>query len=77
MVKVYVLDKNKKRRFDPRAYPDKYLEFTLHKTNFDSMGAIGVLGKFISMRPNNFGIAGNKVIIGKEFSLIFSRIKEE
>jgi len=62
MVKIFVLDKkNKKRRFDTRAYPDKYLEFTLHKTNFDSMGAIGLLSKFLTMKPNNFGIAGNKV----------------
>jgi len=62
MVKIFVLDKkNKKRRFDSRVYPDKYLEFTLHKTNFDSMGAIGILSKFLQMRPNNFGLAGNKV----------------
>jgi len=61
MIRIYVVDsKNKKRRFDRREFPEKYLEFTLHKTNFDSMGAIGLLSKFLNMKPNNFGIAGNK-----------------
>jgi len=63
MIRIYVVDsKNKKRRFDRREFPEKYLEFTLHKTNFDSMGAIGLLSKFLNMKPNNFGIAGNKVL---------------
>ncbi len=61
MVRVYVVDnKNKKRRSDPRNFPEKYLEFTLHKTNFDSMGSIGILSKFMNIKPNNFAIAGNK-----------------
>lgn len=63
MLKLLVLDpKAKRKRFDTREYPDKYLQFTLLKTNYDTVGAIAILGKFLQMRPNNFGIAGNKVI---------------
>jgi tRNA(Glu) U13 pseudouridine synthase TruD len=55
------VDPNKKRRFDPKTYPNKFLLFTMTKTNFDSLGALGFLAKFMSRKPKNFSVAGTKV----------------
>jgi tRNA pseudouridine13 synthase len=52
---------NKKRRvFDNKQYPGKYLEFTIFKTNIDTMGAVFQIAKFMNRKPANFGFAGNK-----------------
>ena len=56
----------KKRRFEHfTKYSSKYTEFTLFKTNIDSMGAIFQIAKCLNRKPSNFGLAGNKVFVIK------------
>lgn len=59
-IKISLITNNKRRRFEDRIYPDKYLCFTLTKTNYDSLGAIGLLARFLSRKPSNFSVAGTK-----------------
>lgn len=62
-IKISVVDsKQKRRRYEEREYPDKFLQFTLTKTNYDSLGAVGFLARFMNRKPSNFGVAGTKVL---------------
>jgi tRNA(Glu) U13 pseudouridine synthase TruD len=58
-----VLSNAKRRRFEDKVYPDKYLIFTLTKSNNDSLGAIGFLARFLARKPSCFGVAGTKVLV--------------
>ncbi len=40
---------------------EKYLHFTLLKSNIDTLGAVNYLAKELRRKPGNFGVAGNKV----------------
>ena len=49
----------KKRKMFQKS--EKFLHFTLFKTNIDTLGAVSYLAKEMRRKPGNFGVAGNKV----------------
>ena len=49
----------RRRQFDKNL--SKYVEFTLFKTNIDSIGAISQIARCLNRKPSNFELAGNKV----------------
>ena len=61
-IRIWTLDgQNKRRKYNaPQSFPDKYCRFTLTKTNYESMAAVGMIAKYLQRRPKNFGFAGTK-----------------
>ena len=58
-IKLIILGKMKKRKIYQKS--EKYLQFTLMKTNFETLGAINYISKILHKPPGFFGIAGTKV----------------
>lgn len=54
--------KNKRRQFTSVVLPEKFIEFSLLKTNTDCFEAISILARFLGRKPKSFGFAGNKVL---------------